>query len=297
MASAITRRLDRSAPHSLFHGSCLALAEDLLQTEPTGRVLKGESGRYRVGEALGHGGMATVHRALTLTERRLVAIKFSRLEVDREVALELARREAACLRRIAHPAVVRLLDVVDDPCHPALVLEHIEGPTLREFLDGGEVQAVGTIFLRLLQAIAACHEAGVIHGDIKPQNVLLRGPLDPVLIDFGIANTADRRPALRTRGHTPRYAAPEQLAGGDATPASDVFQLGVLCFELLTGRRPHRHACGRVAQSIAFPRGLPRRLRRLLKRALDPAPGRRFESAGALLDALSPNCRSVRLGS
>jgi serine/threonine-protein kinase len=219
----------------------------------TGETL---AGRYRIDETIGAGGMATVHRASDLLLHRRVAVKVLAPNLVRDrVVRDRFLREARAMAAVAHPTIVGIYDVGDgstDDDPPFLVMELVEGETLAEQLarDGPiEPRALGEIVEGLADALEALHRAGVVHRDVKPQNVLLT-PSGPKLADLGIVHLEDPREtdALTATGTTLgtfRYMAPEQLEGQPAGPKTDAYALALVAYEALTGRP------GRSARSIS----------------------------------------------
>lgn len=245
---------------------------------------------------LGRGGMGVVDLARD-EEGNKVALKRLTLQGS---ASEIARsrerllREADVLRKLHHPNVVRLLDVLDQGDEIVLVMPYMSGGSLAERVaqhgpapaDEVERQA-----RRLLGALASAHRAGVIHRDIKPANVLFDERGEPCLADFGVALSRDQTHGLTVAGMvvgTPGFMAPEQARGEPVTPATDVFSLGATLLFAATGDGPYgqgdpgllmvRAAGGRVER---VPKQLPGSLRKLLRATLDPRPERR-PSAAAL---------------
>jgi hypothetical protein len=211
------------------------------------------------------------------------------------VARARIRREAEVLRRLSHPGIVRLLDVLDDGGDLVLVMPYLPGGSLADRVArDGPLPAAEVAWLarHLLDALAAAHRAGVVHRDVKPANVLFDATGRPHLADFGVASTGDVTAGLTAHGWvvgTPEFMAPEQARGERPGPAADVFSLGATLVHAATGRSPYgtgdphalllRAAAGRVEP---LPRSLPPALRRLLAAMLDRQPDRR-PSAAALL--------------
>lgn len=211
------------------------------------------------------------------------------------VARARIRREAEVLRRLSHPGIVRLLDVLDDGDDLVLVMPYLPGGSLADRVARhGPLPAdeVASLARQLLDALAAAHRAGVVHRDVKPANVLFDADGWPHLADFGVAATGDTTAGLTAHGWvvgTPEFMAPEQARGERPGPAADVFSLGATLVHATTGRSPYgagdphaellRAAAGRVDP---LPRSLPPALRRLLGAMLERHPDRR-PSAAALL--------------
>lgn len=253
-------------------------------------------GGYDLRQRLGRGGMGVVDLAHDRSGRP-VALK--RLVLHGS-ALELAqarkrvRREAEALARLDHPAIVRLLEVIDDGDEIVLVMPYLSGGTLADHvrargpLSPGQVDHLADT---LLSALAAAHREGIVHRDIKPANVLFDGQGRAHLADFGVASFRDATSGLTATGSlvgTPEFMAPEQARGEPATAASDVFSLGATLLFAATGRPPYGHcdplvalqraAKGRLAST---PRELDVHLRRRIEPLLHRDPRRRPTAAAA----------------
>ncbi len=208
-------------------------------------------GAYKLLSPIGQGGMGSVWLAERSDGRfeRQVAVKFLNFAVAAQGA-ERFKREGSILGRLAHPHIAELMDAgVTENGEPYLVLEHVEGKHIDEYCDGRslDVNARVRLFLDVLSAVAQAHANLVVHRDIKPSNVLVGNDGCVKLLDFGIAKllTDDASPTAATLltvegggALTPQFAAPEQIAGGAITTATDVYALGVLLYLLLTGRHP-----------------------------------------------------------
>ncbi|MFI6011535.1 serine/threonine-protein kinase [Streptomyces sp. NPDC051243] len=212
----------------------------------TGRLI---AGRYRLLAKLGHGGMGTVWRAKDETVDREVAVKEPRVpdhlpERERANAFERMRREARAAARLDHPAVVNVHDVavVDD--RPWIVMELVQGRSLGNALQEGTLGAreAARIGLEVLGALEAAHAAGILHRDVKPDNVLLGRHDRVVLTDFGIAQIEGETNLTDTGGFvgSPEYIAPERVLGQRPGPASDLWSLGVVLYAATEGVSPFR---------------------------------------------------------
>lgn len=271
-----------------------------LDETPTEQLL---DGRYRLGECVGRGGAAIVHRAEDVTLGRTVAVKIMRSGTDGPDAGARTRREMAALAAIDHPCLVKLLDAKVVPGGPEyLVMDFVDGRSLRERLDEGALTGheVFDLASDLAEALQAVHRAGVVHRDIKPSNVLLSQtgdetrPVRAKLADFGIAQLLDgaRMTSPGMVVGTPAYVAPEQARGAAPDPAADIFALGIVLVETLTGRRPYTNLT--PAEAVAARQSVPPELppdldsgwARLLRRMTDLDPRNR-PSAGDVAAALT----------
>ncbi|CBH48821.1 Stk1 family PASTA domain-containing Ser/Thr kinase [Rhodococcus hoagii] len=267
---------------------------------PGGRRLIGVvlDRRYRIDAPIARGGMSTVYRGMDLRLDRPVAIKV----MDPQFAADpqfLARFEfeARAVARLAHPGLVAVHDQGSDGEHAFLVMELVEGGTLRELLrERGPMppHAAAAVARPVLEALAVAHRAGLVHRDIKPENVLISHSGDVKIADFGLvraiaaAGTTSRSVILGTAA----YLSPEQVTTGTADARSDVYAAGVLLYEMLTGATPFT---GDTSLSIAYQRidndvpepstvidGVPAEFDDLVVRATERDPEQRFADAGAM---------------
>jgi serine/threonine protein kinase len=199
------------------------------------------AGRYRIERELGHGGMATVHLAHDEELDRPVALKLLPEHLAGDDAFR-ARilREARLAGQLSHPNVVRVYDAGEADGRPFIVMEYVPGTSLAEArrLAPGRVVELG---VQACAGLQHAHDAGLVHRDVKPANLLVREDGVLKVADFGIARAGEstRHTQAGTLLGTAAYLAPEQIAGADATPASDVYSLGAVLYELLTGRPPY----------------------------------------------------------
>lgn len=257
-------------------------------------------GQYHLIDELGKGGFATVYRALQPTLNRHVAIKVLHPEFIRdERALARFKREALAVARLAHPNIVAVYDYGEHDGRAYLVMEYVAGNTLKARLGKpvsnelahGVVKAVGS-------ALDYAHSKGLIHRDVKPGNVLFTEDDRIVLSDFGIVRLADDESDL-TRGviGTPQYMSPEQALGREVDARSDLYSLGVVLFELLTGRVPFKgenaistlsmHATVPVPSARGLNENVSEAVDRVVEKALAKAPEQRYRSCHELADALA----------
>jgi eukaryotic-like serine/threonine-protein kinase len=209
-------------------------------------------GRYRLERQLGAGASATVWRAFDTVLERRVAVKVLAVEIgDSADKLERFRREARALAKLGHPQIVTVIDTGEDDGTPFIVLEYVGGETLKERIrhEGPlPVSAALAYTIEIARALAAAHERGIVHRDVKSQNILIDPDRGAKLTDFGIARSGEDA-ALTQGGRvlgTTDYVSPEQALGHEVTGQSDVYSLGVVLFEALTGVVPFRGG-GQVA--------------------------------------------------
>lgn len=270
------------------------------------------AGRYRVLARLGVGGMATVYAAEDGTSGREVAVKVvhPHLVCD-PVCVTRFEREARAAAAVRHPNVVGIVDVGKHGEHPFFAMERLRGASVAEALERGgafDVARACRVAEQVLAGLAAVHAVGVVHRDVKADNVVLAvGPAGGEiarLLDFGIAAFVENQqresdrltPSGRAMG-TPSYASPEQIAGAAVGPRADLYSVGVLLFEMATGERPFRAAgfgelCEAVLERPAPPMrvfrpGLPEAFEAAVARALRKDPGERFADAGRMAAAVA----------
>ncbi|TKD05313.1 serine/threonine-protein kinase PknK [Polyangium fumosum] len=219
------------------------------------------AGRFEVEHLVARGGMGTVYRALDRAEGAAVALKLIPLPAEATDAASRFEREAALLDRVKHPRIVRsVARGFLDAGHAYLVMQWIDGEDLRCVIERGPLAADDAqhVLACAAEALAAVHAEGIVHRDVKPANLRLRGgrSTDVVLLDFGIARSMNATKRLTATGHlvgTPQYMAPEQLVeGGRIGPATDVFSLGCIFYECLTGKPPFdaEHVAGVLARIL-----------------------------------------------
>lgn len=217
---------------------------DKTQDPRVGTIL----GAWRLRKPLGGGGMGTVYLAERADEQfhKQAALKIVRLGLDSEAMLRRFRRERQILASLEHPNIARLLDGgVTGDGYPYLVMEYIEGERLDQYCQSRRLSARETVclFRRICASVRYLHRNLILHCDLKPSNVIVTPEGEPVLLDFGIARWADEAGAGNQTStafiFTPRFASPEQVAGLPLTTQCDVYSLGVILFEMLTGQSPY----------------------------------------------------------
>jgi eukaryotic-like serine/threonine-protein kinase len=270
------------------------------------RIASRQLGRYKLTSYLGSGGMGDVYGALHTGLQKRVALKLLKtsLRADGE-AVKRFLREGECAARVRHPNVVDVSDLGTERGVPYLVMELLEGETLAKRLArAGKLQVTAAIdiMLPVLDALAAVHDAGVLHRDVKPANILLAerpgGSMQPKLVDFGVARFSDD-PALEERAlGTPHYMSPEQARGEPLDARSDQYAVASVLYELLTGITPFTAespesvlklvARGEFPSLIDAAPLLPDALDAVITRAGAARPADRYPSMDALSEALLP---------
>lgn len=229
-----------------------AFAEGLLILHEQEPVPDGRIGSYKIVREIGRGGMGAVYLAIRDDEQyqKQAAIKLIKRGMDADFVIQRFRTERQILANLEHPNIARLIDGGATPDgQPYLVMEYVEGQPISSFCDRGQLSLTErlNLFLTVCAAVQFAHQNLVVHRDIKPGNILVTPDGVPKLLDFGIAKLVDpahadpgEQTATHLRVMTPEYASPEQVRGQTITTASDVYSLGVLLYELLTGCRPYR---------------------------------------------------------
>ncbi len=268
-------------------------------------------GQYKILQAIGRGGMGSVFLAVRAddTFRKRVALKLMKRGMDSEDLIRRFRSERQIVAGLDHPHIARLLDGGTAPDgRPYFVMEYVEGQPLTEYCDRHALDTTGRLklFALVCRAVHFAHQNLVVHRDLKPGNILVTTDGTPKLLDFGIAKilnpdlhqvTVDLTSPLQ-RLMTPAYASPEQVRGEAITTASDVYSLGVLLYELLTGRQPYRLRDDTPAELIravceedpqkpsttASSRRLKGDVDTIVLKAMQKAPARRYASAEQLAE-------------
>ncbi|MDN3254596.1 protein kinase [Streptomyces sp. MA25(2023)] len=289
------------------------MSQDAGQGRYAGRALAG--GRYQLRDLLGEGGMASVHLAYDSVLDRQVAIKTLHTELGREQAFrERFRREAQAVAKLTHTNIVSVFDTGEDDLGgmttPYIVMEYVEGRPLGSVLDE-DVRQQGAmpadkalkITADVLAALEISHEMGLVHRDIKPGNVMMTKRGVVKVMDFGIARAMQSGVTSMTQTGmvvgTPQYLSPEQALGRGVDARSDLYSVGIMLFQLVTGRLPfdadsplaiaYAHVQEEPVAPSSVNRSLPPAVDALVARALKKNPNERFPSAEAMRD----ECRRV----
>jgi eukaryotic-like serine/threonine-protein kinase len=261
------------------------------------------AGRYEVEELVGSGGMSGVYRARDHVLERSVALKVLHEQYSSDPEyVERFRREARAIARVNHPNIVTVIDRGEFEGRQFIVFEHVPGENLKDVVrNGGALPVSRALALthQIARGLTHAHEHGVVHRDVKPQNVLLDETGTAKVTDFGIARSLDPGDALTEAGTllgTSDYISPEQASGRRVDERSDQYSLGVLLYELLTGEPPYpadsfmavamRHLRDPVPSVRAQRRDVPARVDALVARAMAKRPEDRFPSMAAMMAAI-----------
>lgn len=261
------------------------------------------AGRYQLGEQVGRGGMGAVWMAEDLKLHRRVAVKLLSPELSaRPDVKERFEAEARAAARLNHPNAVAIYDTGEHEGIPFLIMELLSGRTLADEFENGPLdqQRVIEVAGQALLGLGAAHEVGIVHRDVKPGNILFTADESNVKVaDFGIAKGAQSMDLTQTGTllGTPAYLSPEQVAGEPATAASDLYALGVVMYEALSGRQPHQAdsmvALANKIHNDPVPSlqelrpDLDPRLAGVVEKAMSKNPGDRFRNAAEMSGALA----------
>src|SRR5213080_1196728 len=301
---ASTPRKPPAAPAPLRHPRGTGSPNPLTSSDPIGggRFTPGQilAERYRVVALAGRGGMGEVYRAEDLTLSQVVALKFLPEALTQDAAA-LARfhAEVRTARQVSHPIVCRVFDIGDADGTLFLTMEYVDGEDLASVVRriGRLSQDKATEITRQICAgLAAAHERGVIHRDLKPANVMLDGAGKIRITDFGLAGLAATIKGAEVRAGTPAYMAPEQLAGRDVSARSDIYSLGLILYEILTGKRAFeastlpelmkQRESGAITNPSTLVRDLDPLIERVIIRCLELQPEKRPSTALQVAAAL-----------
>ena len=304
IAPASTPRRLPPAPGTSRNPRTTPTPSPLKSSDPIGggRFAPGQvlADRYRIVALAGRGGMGEVYRAEDLTLSQVVAIKFLPQKLSQDpAALSRFHSEVRTARQVSHPNVCRVFDIGEAESSLFLTMEYVDGEDLASV-----VRRIGRlspdkateVARQICAGLAAAHERGVIHRDLKPANVMLDGTGKIRITDFGLAGVAASIKGEEARAGTPAYMAPEQLAGNEVTPKSDIYSLGLILYEILTGKRAFEASTlpelmklrqsGTVTNPSTLVRDLDPLIERVILRCLETDPDNRPTSALQVAAAL-----------
>lgn len=268
--------------------------------------------RYRLLGQLGSGGMAVIYKALDQRLARVVAVKVLRPSLTSDPGfVKRFRNEARSVARLAHPNIVTVHDVGSDRNTHFMVMEYIEGQDLKKVIRSKRLLPVDEaleLAIQICAGIGFAHRSGFVHADVKSQNILLTSDNKVKVADFGIAQAlSDTLPARQQQivWGSPHYYSPEQARGLRPTPAADVYSIGVVMFEMLTGELPYggdspqelaqAHVNKRVPHVIDVNAAVPENISKIVHRVMQKEPAARFRTAdqlGKVLASLRDHSRS-----
>jgi serine/threonine protein kinase len=265
-------------------------------------------GRYHLIEKLGEGGMAVVYKAFDTRLECDVAVKVVRLDNlpqnSTERALKRFEREAKSVARLTHANIIKVMDYGDHEGVPYLVMEYLPSGTLKEYLHKkGKMpwRDAATLLLPIAEALAYAHSMKVLHRDVKPSNILLTQTMQPMLTDFGIAKVLDEEIPQELTGTgvaigTPEYMAPEQVTSKATDARADEYALGIVFYEMVTGRRPFeadtpmavlfKHASEPMPRPSSLASDLPADVENFIFKATAKDPSDRYQSMDEFAAAL-----------
>ncbi|HKA00079.1 MAG TPA: serine/threonine-protein kinase [Candidatus Solibacter sp.] len=301
------RKIDDSAlaetvASNSISGPATGISRVTSVSEEEGRFVPGTllGGRYRILTLLGRGGMGEVYRAMDLTLGQSVALKFLPEEAaNNQRLLERFHGEVRVARLVSHPNVCRVYDIGQVEGMPFISMEYVDGEDLASLLTRiGRLPADKAIEAarRLCSGLAAAHDRGVIHRDLKPQNIMMNKRGEVVIMDFGLAAIASELTGPEARFGTPAYMSPEQLKGDSVTPKSDIYALGLVLYELFTGKKPFEASsvqqmidmqeAAQITSVTSTAADIDPAVDQVIRRCLAPDPAKRPASALAVLAAL-----------
>ena len=266
--------------------------------------------RYKILDHLGTGGMATVWLGYDTILDRQVAIKTFKIDANDEDAVKRFNREAKAVTSLSHPNIVSIYDVENEGEFYYLILEYVEGMTLKDYMIKNPripIETIVHIAKQIASGLSHAHQNGIIHRDIKPQNILMNANLTCKIIDFGIARAYGDTTLTQTNQMlgTVYYLSPEQARGNVATAQSDIYSLGILIFEMITGQIPFK---GESAVAIAlkhlqeelpdidkYRENVPQSVKNIVLKATMKNPNERYISSKELFEDLSTVLNPERL--
>ena len=256
-------------------------------------------GRYEVLQLIGVGGMADVYKGIDIMENRVVAVKILKNEYcENEEFIKAFRNESKAIAVLSHPNIVKIYDVGYENKMQYIVMEYIDGITLKEFIEEqGLLKWRDCVHftIQILRALQLAHDRGIVHRDIKPQNVMIMSDGSIKVMDFGIA-----RFSRSDSGHTDEktmgsvhYVSPEQASGSRTDERSDIYSVGVMMYEMLTGRKPFdgetpvevalKHMNDEPKMPTEYVTSLYAGLEEIILHAMEKEPSKRYQSASSMI--------------
>jgi TolB-like protein/Flp pilus assembly protein TadD len=299
---------------SFIETSVAGIATRIIEKDQTDLLVGQTIGHYKIAERIGAGGMGEVYLATDVTAGRKAALKLlpARFTADAE-RLKRFRQEARAVVALNHPNILTVYEIGEDHSIHYIASELIEGETLRQRLERGHMQVneAVDVAIQVASALAAAHQAGIVHRDIKPENIMLRPDGYVKVLDFGIAKLAEQEvPATMPKDEalllvetnlgsilgTVRYMSPEQACGAQVDKSTDIWSLGVVLYEMVTGHAPFTGDTPREVMTSIFDkepppltsyiRQTPAELQQIISKTLRKDRGQRYHSAHELLEAL-----------
>src|SRR6266576_3393345 len=294
--------------------SSVGLATKVIKNQQADSLVGRTIGHYKISESIGTGGMGQVYLATDITARRKAALKLLPLRFTGDAErLKRFQQEARAVVGLNHPNILTVYEIGEDHSIHYIASELIEGETLREHLTRGRMELIEAVdvAIQMASALAAAHNAGIVHRDIKPENIMLRPDGYVKVLDFGIAKLAEQEVPLTTPREealllvetnlgsilgTVRYMSPEQARGAPVDKRTDIWSLGVVLYEVVTGHVPFTGDTPREVMSSILEREpppltnyvahAPAELQQIIGKALRKDRGHRYHSAHELLEAL-----------
>ncbi len=259
-------------------------------------------GRYEITERIGEGGMADVYRAMDVVDQKTVAVKILKKEfAENEEFLRRFRNESKAIALLSHPNIVKVYDVGFSDRIQFIVMEYIDGITLNEYMEQNSPlnwKDAAHFVMQILRALQHAHSKGIVHRDIKPQNIMMLRDGTIKVMDFGIAKFARENGKTCTDKAigTVHYISPEQARGAETDEKSDLYSVGVLLFEMLTGKKPFdtetndpvsiavMHMQAEVPRPSSLQPDLAPGLEEIILKAMQKEPAKRYQSAREMMD-------------
>ncbi|MBU3158526.1 Stk1 family PASTA domain-containing Ser/Thr kinase [Clostridium frigoris] len=270
--------------------------------------------RYEVLENIGEGGMGTVYKAKCHVLNRFVAVKILKKELSNdEEFISRFKREATSIAKLSHPNIVNVYDVCEDNDVNFIVMEYVDGKTLKQIIKkNGRFTSKKTldIVFQISKALSCVHESGVIHRDIKPDNIMITKDKMVKVMDFGIAKVADARTVTNSNKvmGTAHYLSPEQAKGSFLDLRSDIYSLGIVMYEMVTGKVPYNaqsaitiammHIQGNITAPKEIIADIPENINQVILRAMQKEPIKRYQTASEMSEVIgairnNPNYKVV----